>query len=87
MNEWHSFKKKEWEFPLQLSKLKTQNCVLEDVDSLPGHTQQVKDPALPQAVLTEAVQIWCCRSCAIGWQLQFPFDPWPRSFHMPQVQP
>ena len=34
--------------------------------------QWVKDLALPQ--------LWC------RWQLWLRFDPWPRNFHMPQVQ-
>ena len=37
------------EFPLQLSRLRTQHSVYEDVGLIPGLTQWIKDPALPQA--------------------------------------
>ena len=40
--------KKEWEFPLWLSGLRTQHSVYEDVSSIPGLTQWIKDLALPQ---------------------------------------
>ena len=45
----HVFKAAELEFSLQLSGLKTRHSVCEDVDSIPGPTQWVKDPALQQA--------------------------------------
>ena len=42
----------------------------EDVSSIPGLTQWVKDLTLPCAV----AQIWCCCGCGVGWQLQLRLD-------------
>ena len=38
------------EFPLWLSRLRTQCCLCEDAGLIPGLTHWVKDPALPQAL-------------------------------------
>ena len=46
----NKLKENAWEFPLWLSGLRTQHSVHKDVDSIPGLTQWVKDPALLQAV-------------------------------------
>ena len=45
------------EFLLWLCRLGILSCLCEDVDSIPGHTQWVKDPVLLQAVA------WAC-SCS-----------------------
>ena len=41
------------EFPLWLSRLRTQHSVCQDASSTPGLSQWVKDLALPQAVVTD----------------------------------
>ena len=38
------------EFPLWLSRLRTQRYLCEDASLIPGLIQWVKDPALPQAM-------------------------------------
>ena len=48
-------------------------CIEYSIFSVPSVVQRVKDPVL--------LQLWR-RS-----QLQVVFNPWPRNFHMPQVQP
>ena len=76
------------EFTLWLSRLRTQICLCEDLGLIPGLTQQIKD----QVLLLDLVQvkdasgIWCC--CGFWWtqQLQLQLDPWPRNFHVPQMQ-
>ena len=61
----------------------------EDVGSIPGLTQQVKDTTLWRAVVQVANAAWNlhCRGCGIGWQLWLQFDSQPRNLHMLQAQP
>ena len=55
-------------FPPRLSRLRSQHSVCEDVASIPGLTQWVKDQALPQAVaeVTAAAPMW-----PLAWELPY----------------
>ena len=55
-----------------LSRLRTQHNVCEDVGSVPGLSQWVKDPVLAQAAaeVADMARIWHCCGCGVGWQLQ-----------------
>ena len=69
-----------WEFPSWLSRLRTQNYLPEDVGSIPGLAQWVKDLVLPRAVaeVTDAaVRIQCClcRDCGVGLSCSSDLTP------------
>ena len=57
---------------LWLSKLRTQHCLCEDVNLIPGLVQWVKDLALLQTVVqvTDVAWIWCCCGYGISLQMQ-----------------
>ena len=53
---WRLVKKMIGEFPLWLSRLKTQHCLCEDAGSIPYLHQWVKGPECPQA--EAQLQMW-----------------------------
>ena len=60
-------------------QVKNPTSVREDVGSIPGLLQWVKDLVLLQAVVevTDLVWSWRCSGCGVGWQLHRQFDPQP----------
>ena len=69
------------EFLLWISGLRMRHSVCEDANSMPGLSQWVKDPALPQAAaqITDMAWISCCCDCGCGQKLHLQFNPWPRN--------
>ena len=58
--------------PIVAQQVKNPMSILEDVGSIPGLTQWVKDVVLPQAAVqvADAAQIPPCYGCDVGQQLQ-----------------
>ena len=63
--------------PIVAQRVKNPSSLHEEVGSLPGLAQWVKDPALPRAAVwvTDVAWIPYCRGWGVGWQLQLQFDP------------
>ena len=55
--------------PFVVQQVKNLTCIPEDIDSISGPAQQVKNPVLSKAVVqvTDEAQIWSC--CGVGQQL------------------
>ena len=74
--------------PVVAPQVKNPTGIHEDAGLIPGLTQGVKGPALPQAMVwvADAAQIPCCCGCGVDLQLQLQFYAWPGNFPKLQVQ-
>ena len=64
-----------WGVPIVVRWVKNPTSIHEDVDSIPGPAQWVKNLALPQtaAQVADVAWIWHCYSYGVGRQLRFWF--------------
>ena len=62
--------------PVVAQRVNNLTSICEDSSSIPGLTQWVKDQVLPKAAVQAAdvAQLWCCRGCGVGPQLQLRFN-------------
>ena len=77
--------------PVVAQQVKNLTSIQEDAALIPGLTQWIKDPVLPQAAAQVTDEAWiqhCC-GCVVCQQLQLQFNPYPLypNLHMPQVSP
>ena len=79
INEKRKHKTEKLEFPLWLSRFRTQCSGREDACSFPGLPESVKDLALPQAAVkvTDEEQIWHCCVCGVGLSCNSSSTPVP----------
>ena len=70
------------EFLLWLCGLRTCCCLCENVGSILGLTQWIKDPALPPATaqVTDAAQSSCYHGCDVGFSCSSDLNPTPGIF-------
>ena len=75
--------KTHWGVPVVAQQVKNPTRIHEDVGSIPGLAQWVKDPGLSQAVvyIANVAQIQHCCGCGVGRQLQLHLLAW--NFHLP----